>query len=197
MSAPLRLCLVCQTRLPLDRFALDTGQLKRQCLDCSDVRKPAARAVERWKSRDQHKGAMERLMSLGYAASTARAWAHSPGRLTRAAARRVLLLERTRKKFGRIDTEDVTNRGAESSCRGTTKDTTMSKTTEIAISICLDTAADPQDYPWFLKLNGEQVGQVLDVESADATDQELVAALRAEFPTSYGTLAHDQITVVR
>lgn len=68
---------------------------------------------------------------------------------------------------------------------------------DIAISICLDTAADPQDYPWFLRENGEVVGQVLDVQSADATDQELVVALRAEFPTSYGTLSDDQITVVR
>lgn len=96
MTAPLRLCLVCQTRLPLNRFALDTGKVERECLDCSDVRKPAARVVERWKARGRHRGAMERLMSLGYAESTARAWAHSPGRLTRAAARRVLFLERTR-----------------------------------------------------------------------------------------------------
>lgn len=66
----------------------------------------------------------------------------------------------------------------------------------MTIAICHDSTMT-DDYPWFIKEDGEQVGQVLDIEASDATDDELIAALRNEFPTSYGKLADTDITIIR
>jgi hypothetical protein len=38
------------------------------------------------------------------------------------------------------------------------------------------------DYPWFITVNGEQGGNVLEVELSGASDDELTAALLAEYP---------------
>lgn len=75
--------------------------------------------------------------------------------------------------------------------------TTTTTETTILFTICLDISADPHDYPWFVEEDGEQVGHVLDVESADATDEELKDALRAEYPSSYGTISDDRIKIWR
>jgi hypothetical protein len=74
---------------------------------------------------------------------------------------------------------------------------TVTNSTNIIVTICLDTSAGKSDYPWYLKEDGEQVGQVLDVQHASATDDQLRAALRAEFPTSYGTLPDGQVRIWR
>lgn len=50
------------------------------------------------------------------------------------------------------------------------------------ITICLDTDADPCDYPWYVKVDGEQIGHLLDVARADADEAELLSALHDELP---------------